>query len=633
MHLTRPDGYAEMVVRQRRRSQEPKTDTERTEYSETIIEENLALETEGYLYHPGLFEFALSGLFGWVQHSAEDIAGDQRQTSSDDGTVREYSLQGEILKRRDIRGFVRARRDRSLEPRPFQSSLETTTTDYGAVWRYVHDKTPTSLRFDYTEVHFDPLGDLEEDHRRKNTGILFQTEYRFSSHSVLSLDYKHETVEEEPRARDYDADEVRLKHRWEFGRGFGSWLETDVNYRNQRGFLDLERFRWRQNLRLQHTDRLRSRYRFEMLDRTRGSLTDLEPIGERAYSLFGSLEHRLYDNLVSQFSASGLTQDFDTGAQIDRLGTQATFNYRRTNPWGMLLGDYSFHVNAEDRVGPYQAAERFDEAHIFSEPDPVVLTEPRVDISSIVIRDDDRITVYLETQDFTVHKIGDRVEIHRVPTGRIADGQTVLIDYLVQIGGTYRLTTVGQMFSLRQRFDMGLSPYYRLRWQHQRLSADNRAGITPEDISDHVFGLEFRRGPLTLTGEFQTRYSNITPLDSIRVAVDYNRRFRFGATGTLRARWMETTYGAPNDRESTFYSAEGRLRYPISRGLLVEGAALYHSEEDSLSGSDDGVDLDLSLEWLIRDIEVRVTYEYGRYNDDFADSETSALYIQVRRNF
>jgi len=67
--------------------------------------------------------------------------------------------------------------------------------------------------------------------------------------------------------------------------------------------------------------------------------------------------------------------------------------------------------------------------------------------------------------------------------------------------------------------------------------------------------------------------------------------------------------------------------------LTIEGAVLYRTEQDTFSGDDEGVDVDLSLEWLYRQTEIRVTYEYGRFEDDFAENRTSSLYVQIRRRF
>ncbi len=633
IRVTDLDGYVEFVARQREHRQKSKLRAEKSRFEETIIEERLSLETEGYVYHPNLFEFALSGLFGLLQYDYESLFGGRTQSDSDAGTVMEFNLDGQFLKKKSYPAWIHARRYRTLEPRPFQSTLETTTTNYGLAWRYVSEKTPTSIRFDYTDVGLDPLGDLEEDSRRTDTDYRFDTAYRFDNHNILSLEYGHESHAEQPRRLDYDADEVTLRHHWDFGRGNRNRLESDLNYRDQRGTLGLERLRWRETLRLVHSDALRSRYQLEALDRTLGSLADIPDIQERSFYLSASVEHRLYESLVSQLTGFVQTQSFDSGIEIDRVGALLSFNYRKKNRWGILLGDYTFRLVREDREGPSQANERLDEEHAFRDPEAVTLTNPRINIGSIVITAEDRVTVYRESRDYTVHTVGDRIEIRRVPTGRIADGQTVLVGYVFEFGRTFKLDTINQRFSLRQRFGLGLSPYYELRRQVQDISPEGGSGITPEDITAHTFGLEFRRGPLALLAEYETQDSTITPFDAVRLSADYNRRFRFGATAGLAARWTDIDYEPPNERKITLFTLEGRYRHPITNRLAVEGTVLYRNEKDSLSRNNEGIDLDLSVEWFIRRTEIRVTYEYSDFEDDFARNRTSRLYIQARRRF
>ncbi|UCC30148.1 MAG: hypothetical protein JSU86_18360 [Phycisphaerales bacterium] len=633
IHLTRLDGYLEFVARDRTREQESKVQASKTEVSETIFEESISLETEGYIHLPHLFEFTLGAVFGKLQQDFETVFGGRSRTSSEDGSILEFDLEGQFLKTKSYPTWIRARRHQSLEPRPFQTSLETTTTNYGLVWQYISKKTPTSIRFDYTDVLIDPLGHIEENKERTNSDFQFDTAYRFTTHNILSLEYRHELHRERPARLDYDADEVTLEHRLDFGEGHRDKLESELNYRNQRGTYDLERLRLRETLRLTHSDRLRSWYQFEALDRTRGSLTGIPDIGERSYYLSGTVERRFYDNLLTQWMGFVQRQDFDSGIDIRRYGVLANFDYYRHNPWGRLEADYSIRLEREDREGAFQAGERIEEPKTFRDPNPVILTTPRIDIGSIVIKDEDLVTVYRMGRDYTVRTVGNQVEIERVPTGRIVDGQTVLIDYIFELGGTFKLDTISQNLGVRQRFDFGLSPYYRLRKQDQRLSPEKGSGVVPEDITAHIFGLEFRRGSLSLMGEYESHDSTITPFDALRLTADFRRRFKNGATGNVRARWVDTNYDHPNKRETRFFTAEVSYHHPITNTLTVEGAVLYRDVTDSRSGDDNGIDLDLSLEWFIRDTEIRVTYEYGRFEDDFADSRASALFVMVRRNF
>jgi hypothetical protein len=158
-------------------------------------------------------------------------------------------------------------------------------------------------------------------------------------------------------------------------------------------------------------------------------------------------------------------------------------------------------------------------------------------------------------------------------------------------------------------------------------------GVTPDDITAHIVGVEFRRWSLRLAAEYEDHDSTITPFEAVRLTADYTHRFKFGATGNVKARWSDVSYKPPVERDTRFFTIEGRYRHPIIRGLTVEGAVLYRNEEDSLSGPDEGVDVDLSLEWLIRETELRVTYEFGQFEDDFAKNDYSTLFVQVRRRF
>ena len=74
-------------------------------------------------------------------------------------------------------------------------------------------------------------------------------------------------------------------------------------------------------------------------------------------------------------------------------------------------------------------------------------------------------------------------------------------------------------------------------------------------------------------------------------------------------------------------------RHPLTANLTVEAAALYRTEEDSLIGKNDGVDFDLTIEWFVRQTEVRLTYEYGEFENRFAQNENSSVYLQVKRSF
>lgn len=633
LKLTRVDGYVEYYTRRLKQEQRSKVGAGKTRSAENTTRVSLKLETDGYVYHPNLLDFALGVLVGLEDREFEDVFGGRHRTSGGDGSIVEFNFNGQFFKKKSYPGSIYARRYRSLEPRPFQASLESTTTNVGLTWQRVHEKNPMTVQFNHTDVKLDPLNESEANGRQKNTFLRFETSYKFSASSILSFVWDRQSVKQEPFILEYDSNELTLSHSLNFGPNNAHVLDSDLNYFNQKGTYDIERTRWREILRFEHTDRLRSWYLLEILKRRQGLLSGVAPLEEESVSLTATVEHELYDSLVSQFVAFGQFQEFKTGLEIDRYGVQGNFDYRKKNRWGKLVANYRIRDVTEDREGRGHSGEVIDEFHTFVDPDPVRLSGTNILVGSILITAEDGFTTYRMDRDFTATVVGDRTELERVPTGRIPDGGKVLVDYLFRTGGAFTLDTLSHDLMIRQDYDFGLSPYYRLHRQDQTIKPKGALGAIPENITAHIVGVEFRKGRFRFLGEYENHDSNINPFDAIRLTADYKRRFSSGGTGSVKARWSKVDHKPPSERKTRFFSVETRYRHPITDRLTVESSLLYRNENDARTGRDEGIDLDLALEWTIRATEIRIDYNYGKFDDDFSQNEFSTLYVQVRRHF
>lgn len=630
--INRTGGYLEYRARVRDQDQKSKVGTGDTSHKESVVEENLKLEFDGFLYHPNFFDFTLGGLFGLLQQDNEEVLDGRSRTAGEDGTALEFDLTGNFLKKKPYPGTVFARRNRMLQPRPFQSSLESTTTNFGLLWQYVDEKAPTSVQFSDTDILLHPLSGEEADGRQHNTTFRLETGYRFTEQNALSFVFSHQSVQEEPFAYDYDSDEATLSHLLNFGDADQHRLDSEFNLYDQRGTFETKRARWRETLRLEHSDSLHSWYIAEALKRKQGSLSGVTPIDETSYLASGTLEHKWYESLVSQLYGFGQTQDFATGPKIDRLGGQVSLDYRKKNQWGVLHADYRFRLQQEKRSAGMQSLEMIDERHTFRDPDPITLTGTSIDIGTIRITAEDQVTLYQSGRDYSVDTFADRIEIRRVPTGRITDGQTVLFDYISTLGGSFNLDTATHAFGMRQIFEFGLTPYYRLRRQDQTISPVDATEAVAEDITAHVIGAEYDRMPFRLTAELEDHTSNINPFKAVRLGASFTRKYDFGGTLSLSSRWSDVEQSMPV-REIKFLTLEGRYRHAFTKNLNVEGAVMFRDENDSLGRSNQGVDVDLSLEWTIRQTEVRVTYEWNQFEDNFAENQSTIFFLQVRRRF
>ncbi|MHC5111273.1 MAG: hypothetical protein ACYTHJ_15495 [Planctomycetota bacterium] len=635
LSLHNQNAWLDLEFRDREDDRKPRIPNgNRDRFEETIFEQRLSVETDGYVYHPNLLEFSLGAAFGLMQAEFEQLFGDTVDKSRDDGDILEFDVSGTLLKHKDYPTSFYYRRGRTVEPRPFRSSLEAITTAYGITWQYVSEKTPISFRYNYIEADLDPfLRAGEVPGRQENETVQFEIGYNFTEYNRLKLNFDSESIEEQPFDFKYDRKELRFRHDLEFGENHDHHLISELNFLDQEGTFDSELTEWQETLHLKHSDKLRTTYEFELSDRNQGTVSGTESVDERSYRMAASLDHQLYDNLRTNLLAYFQDQDFESGLNIRRHGAAASFKYYRHNPLGIARASYDLRLDYQEVRGGEQDLERIDDQRTFVDPEPIVLTDQNIEVASIRILRQDRTVLYQQGRDYRVRPIGDRLEIERVVTGRIQNGETVLISYQFRIGGSYDLDSVSHVFSFRQEFDSGLTPYYRFRYRDQTLDPSDTDAVTAEDITAHLVGIEYKVGSLRLTAEYEDHDSNISPFIARRYSADYSHLFGNGTMAGIGVRWSDLDFSGIQARDTRLFTVEGRCHHPITPKLSVEGAILYRNEDDSLTGDDEGFEVDLGLEWFIRDVEMRVSYRFAMFEDDFAEQDSSALFVQVRRRF
>ncbi len=630
--IRRTGGHVELSARVRSEERKPKvrdgTDTE----DERIIREAVRVDTAGYVYHPRLLEYTAGGLFGLVQSDFESsIAGSDR-SNSDDGETIEYDLTAELLNQTVYPVTLFAHRHDDLVPRPFSASERQVLSETGALWQYLDEVTPTSVQYTSRRLKFDPIDDTDVERDKSVDELNVETEYVASDDLSFDLDYTRQSVSEDPFDIDYDVNDLRLGGQYRFGEESEHRLDVDASVYDQSGSLELERNQWRNRLELKHSDTLRSWFQTEVTNRSQRGLSG-DSIDDDTLRAAATLEHRLYESLVSQVGGYLEHQEFSAGPVIDRTSAFARLDYRKKNRWGVLTANYSIEGQESDRSGRNQIISVIDESRTFVDPDPIVLSDPNVVESTIRITDVTSLTVYREGTDYRVREFANRTEIRRIPTGTIANGETVLLDYEIRNGADFTLSTLYQRFGIRQYFPSGLTPYYRLERQDQSISGSREFAPIPEDITAHVVGIEFVGAVVQAMAEYEDHDSSIAPFTARRLGAGYTHRFENDATGGLNARFTDVDWSAPMERDRTFFDLYGSYRHPLSERLTFESDLRYLKQEDSISGNDEGLGLEFTLEWLFRQSELTVTYQIGRFENDFAENATSLLTVNFVRHF
>ena len=630
--ILRTEGYIELDARVRTETREHKDGSEDDHDNQMIIREGIYMETTGYIYHPYFIEVTAAGLFRLVQSEFDSSYNGLAMKSSESGTTQAWDVSAEIFKKKDFPTRIFTRRSEELLPRPFMTSEYSTITESGLVWNYLSEKVPTRLQLNFRDTEFTPVGSEAEYRRKQEDELRFETGYNFSEDNKLSLEYEHESVQEDPYDIAFDVDDLRLTHELKMGEERQNRLRSELGQYTQSGTIELERTQWREQLNLQLTDNFLSSYLLDVTKRSQGGGSGRYS-DETSYNLDTTHEHTLYESLVTEFGTSFGSQQYADGGSVDRTGVRASLDYRKRNPWGELAINYGIDRQESVRSGFDQVIPILDLALTFNDPEPITLFETNVIVDSIFITDQTGLSIYRQNLDYSIFSFANRVEIHRIVTGNITNGETVLLDYEYNSFGDSTFTTLYQRLGIRQNFSFGLSPYYRLVWQDQTVEDDPSGSIIPEDITAHVYGLEYIDGTFRAMVEYEDHNSSISPFTSLQLASSYSHRFRYGGSGSVSARWLDMTWTAPVDRARTLLQFETGYRHPVARNLFVEGKFQYIDDQDTLTGGDTGIDLDLSLEWLIRSTELRISYEIGRFENDFTVTNRSMLYAQLKRRF
>jgi hypothetical protein len=322
--------------------------------------------------------------------------------------------------------------------------------------------------------------------------------------------------------------------------------------------------------------------------------------------------------------------DFSPAASEAEGDLGGAIHYTKRNPWGNLTADYGLRYRQDERDSPKGFSTTFREQRTFHDPDPVILDQPGMDLASIVVTKLDLSRVYRLGEDYTLATFGGRLEIHRVPTGHIADGETVWVEYRLAQSGSSETDATTQTFGFGQHFSFGLSLYYRGSREDRR--SDPADALLDDRVRIHLLGARYGPGAFSLTAEYETQDSN-TPYDTYRVNGGWSRRFAWGANAGLGAGWTKTLYRPPDERQIEYRTLSANLSQPLGQGLSFQGSALYRKSGDSVAGDDDGFETDLALTWKLRQVTCWLSYRFTRYEDDATRETSSAVRLRLVRDF
>lgn len=598
--------------------------------SEEVLRGDVELSGRGFVGHKDLLE-----LNGFVRLGVEeiDIDSDTAGLSQDDtSTLYFYDVSGLLLGQGRVPTTLYSRRELVLLDREFAGSIESTNTEHGVMARIRSEAFPTFVHYFHRDIDQDDRLGISDFSVVQDT-LTVRSETTPSERQRITLDYTFDSVEEARTSlftNSFERHDLLLVHTLDFGARDEHHLRSSARYFDQSGEFPLRRLRLDELLRLEHGERLESRYDLTLENQDRQGASQDFVRGQ------ASLRHRLFESLVTSASVSASRLETSDSFTSDEFAGDLALRYTKSVPYGRLDATGALGVARQDdseRGEPFDIVNR---SAVVPDGVPLVISQSNVVGGSVVVKDASGVRVFTEGIDYTVRVFPDRVEIRRIVGGAIDAGEMVLVDFTVgpQPGST--IDTLSGAASLRYNFETGalagLSPYVSYRESDRSVESPFEELVFAEDLRELTYGAEYRRGPWTFLAERQEREADFSPFDATRLEARYARRMGDAGALSLTLTHEDIEYPREDDRlrlNRATLRWDGRL----SREVDVSARLLFRDEDSDRFGDTTGFEQAVELTWRRGATTISAAVRNSDLDSDREDRSTQTLSLGLRRSF
>ena len=595
------------------------------------FEERFGLTLGGAVWDPRLISFSGDFSFALTQdHYKEELFG-WDQSDTDRNCLLQYDARVNLFQGKLISGSVYGLRVDDRINRRFQSTLDEERTGFGTSWVFAHDKIPMELSYDYLETDRTGNQDKRDDEHFRESTFHYGLQWLITEHHRLKFSYEHadtrQAYQGSPWSYETDRDLFIFEHELEFGSRHQHDVRTLVHWQEESGDFARDLFEIGPQLTLRHSDGLQTIYKYQF-NRERYEGLDIE-----SQRVDFQLVHQMYTNLTTTFNAFALYEDIEDDINTTQYGAAVDWQYNRKNPYGHLYANLALAYDTEEVSGDNGRRVILDEAHTLRDPIAAVLRNRNVVATSIVVTDAGNRRIYQPLLDYMAVRNRDVTRLVRVRNGRIADGETVLVDYVFDTPSDGQLDTIRVDFSLEQRFDNGWTPYYRFSYRNQEGDYSFGFARRRDRTDHHRLGINYEAKPFSAGAEFEVFDDTVDPYDAFHLNGMWHILQDADHSLDLSSRFSRLCFeGGYDDRDVTMVDVELYHRWQVTESLSTVERFAYRFEDDSRVGDTHGWDVTAGLEYAMGDLFGELTFDYDRLELPGSEEEDFGVYFRIRRD-
>ncbi len=586
------------------------------DFKRDYFEGGLHLNTEGSIYHPNLLTFNID--FTLFKHRTKSTLFTESDINNAVNDT--YDINLHILKKKPLNFQIYGLKNFTSDDRPFSNRYYISTDIYGLKIFNSSKFLPFVLDLNKLRMKSESLTYTERDEESKNIDLKMEVinGERLSS----DLQFRQRDYSESVFGVNYKSLEVFDIASFYYGPKERNYLTGIGSYHKMTEDVDLDILQFKLFSRYYFTDKLDSNSSFTY------SRNITSPGRSVINNIYTSLNHHLFDSLISTIFGTGRIERAPF-QDLDNVGIGARFNYKKKIKKGMIF--LGFEKSFEE--GKYRSNSDISSASQemrFSYNDSIILTNPGIQLDTLIVTDPQIGKVYIEGIDYSVNSIDSYLAIIRIPGSSIPGRGSVRITYDFLSFPDHDLKKNYTRFNFHLMFMKYFNIFYK-RYKND-MKIDSIYFIQPyESYSRDEFGARIVSRHLTADYIIEDYDSTFTSFRSryLNISASFNFLRYFRLSGNYTDRDLDYK---DNELFTDFNSSSAILNFMPRPGINF--SATYRKlKYDSSGYFSDRESIILKLNLQFRKILIDIFYENLLNSYNFNERRHKYLNIIIRRMF
>lgn len=611
-----------------------------TDIDDTRRQVELGVSTTSYVFHPKLLQMRVAGnLLSNHQsivrnQSSLPLGNTSTSSNKTDELFLNVDAVFQFLKDKRYPTTISYMRDNPIVSTGLEGSFTQETERFGVDF-LLRDTLPVDLSLNaFKDTSFGESLDRVVDFSTERLTLKAKKSYSPGNRMSLDLETSNQVSRNgDPRRPIQEvvrhADRVSFSSTSRLGSEDRLRIDQSATF-NRRDEPDVTDINYAPRIRWKHSSTWESRYQYRFSQSERPE-TDYK---NRTEAFAASIHYS-----PSRSFNSSIRSDFDRSDELDRLqqtgkGISGTANLLRDFGFGQLNLAMGLGYRLDDRVSESPRIVVEEEPVTFVGTTPIPLSRDFVVAETVIVRNETGTQTYIEGVDYLLSELGSTTRIERNISGSILDGETVLVDYQAETGGTFAFAEVDQSFNANFRFARFHSIFFRYLNNRQDLQS-GFSTLPLNSVEAIEFGIReqipLRWGGIELFGEAKHRQQDedINPFDQTSLTFSIQAPLPQRVTLNASASRNIVNYDF-SDEDSDMVTFNANLSWQALGNLSVWLDGTY-DEDTGGTVIRTNERWKLGAQWRYRKISLRLDTRYLRQQQGSLDNNHYEFWLQIRR--